>query len=123
MPVSRGRGRPAHPDVLTPTEWRTLDALRHGMPRREIAQRRGISINAVKYHARNIAGKLGVESARELRHWPGQPFGTRVPRRMESDMAASVRLGPIGQVSLLATDIARVERFYRDTLGLPHLFT
>ena len=32
-------------------------------------------------------------------------------------------LGPIGQVSLLARDIARVETFYRDTLGLPHLFT
>jgi predicted enzyme related to lactoylglutathione lyase len=93
------------------------------MPRREIAERRGISINAVKYHARNIAGKLGVETARELRHWPGQPIGTRVPPRTESDMSASLRLGPIGQVSLLATDIARVERFYRDTLGLPHLFT
>ena len=29
----------------------------------------------------------------------------------------------LGQVSLLATDIARAETFYRDTLKLPHLFT
>jgi DNA-binding CsgD family transcriptional regulator/predicted enzyme related to lactoylglutathione lyase len=123
MPAARGRGRPAHPDVLTPTEWRILDALRHGMRRREIAERRGISINAVKYHARNIAGKLGVETARELRHWPGQPIGTHLPTRTESDMTITPRLGPIGQISLLATDIARAERFYRDTLGLPHLFT
>ena len=33
------------------------------------------------------------------------------------------RVGPIGQVSLLATDIGRAEAFYRDTLGLSHLFT
>ncbi len=32
-------------------------------------------------------------------------------------------LGHIGQVSLLGRDVGRVERFYRDTLGLPHLFT
>ena len=32
-------------------------------------------------------------------------------------------LGPLGQVSLLARDTARVERFYRDALGLPHVFT
>jgi catechol 2,3-dioxygenase-like lactoylglutathione lyase family enzyme len=32
-------------------------------------------------------------------------------------------LGPLGQVSLLVRDIARAEAFYRDTLGLPHLFT
>lgn len=36
---------------------------------------------------------------------------------------ADLTLGPLGQVSLLARDIARAERFYRDTLGLPHLFT
>lgn len=34
-----------------------------------------------------------------------------------------LRLGPIAQVSLYARDIARTEAFYRDTLGLPHVFT
>src|SRR5437762_5345899 len=100
MAIPRGRGRPPHPDVLTPTEWRILDALRHGMPRREIAARRGISLNAVKYHARNIAGKLGVASARELRAWPGQPIGSRVAASQESAMTSTLQLGPIGQVSL-----------------------
>ena len=38
-------------------------------------------------------------------------------------MTSSMRLGSLGQVSLFALDTARVERFYRDTLGLPHVFT
>lgn len=32
-------------------------------------------------------------------------------------------LGPIGQVSLAIRDVARAERFYGGTLGLPHVFT
>jgi predicted enzyme related to lactoylglutathione lyase len=93
------------------------------MPRREIAQRRGTSVEAVKYHARNIAGKLGVASAHELRHWPGQPFD-RAPRsRKELDMTTALKLGPLGQVSLLMRDTARAEAFYGDVLGLPHVFT
>ncbi len=38
-------------------------------------------------------------------------------------MEGSVLLGPLGQVSLLATRVDRAEEFYRDVLGLPHLFT
>ena len=38
-------------------------------------------------------------------------------------MSSDLRLGQIGQVSLLSTDTARVEQFYRDTLGLRHVFT
>ncbi len=38
-------------------------------------------------------------------------------------MDVSLRLGVIGQVSLMARDTARAQRFYSDTLGLPHLFT
>ena len=34
-----------------------------------------------------------------------------------------LRLGAIAQVSLYARDVARTEAFYRDTLGLPHVFT
>ena len=34
-----------------------------------------------------------------------------------------LRLGPIAQVSMYARDVARTEAFYRDTLGLPHVFT
>lgn len=37
--------------------------------------------------------------------------------------ATAFQLGPIGQVALKARDVERTERFYRDTLGLPHIFT
>jgi DNA-binding CsgD family transcriptional regulator/catechol 2,3-dioxygenase-like lactoylglutathione lyase family enzyme len=78
----RGRGRPPHPDILTPAEWSILDAWRHGMTRALIAERRGVSVHAVRYHLRNIAGKLGVERSSELRQWPGFPVtsGRRTER-------------------------------------------
>jgi DNA-binding CsgD family transcriptional regulator/catechol 2,3-dioxygenase-like lactoylglutathione lyase family enzyme len=120
----RGRGRPPHPDVLTPTEWRMLDMLRHGMTRRMIADWRGISLDAVKYHVQNIAGKLGVRGAAELRSWPGFPATSPLSKRKEHPMATeTLTLGRIGQVSLYIRDVGRAEAFYRDTLGLPHVFT
>ena len=42
MSGSSRRGRPPHDDVLTPTEWRVVHAVQHGMSNREIAARRGI---------------------------------------------------------------------------------
>jgi len=38
-------------------------------------------------------------------------------------MSHQPQLGPIGQVSLTVSDVPRAVTFYRDTLGLPHLFT
>ena len=126
MSPVRGRGRPPHPDLLTPAEWRVLDLVRHGIGRAEIARRRGTSIDAVKYHLANISGKLGV-GARQLRHWPGIPNTTALARRRTaSTMTASstsIRLGAIAQISLSIRDVARAERFYGETLGLPHVFT
>jgi DNA-binding CsgD family transcriptional regulator/predicted enzyme related to lactoylglutathione lyase len=124
MRQARARGRPPHPDVLTPAEWQVLDWRRHGLTRREIATRRGTSIDAVKYHLANISGKLGVPVA-ALRHWPGVPAtsGLRRRRPMASTPTSSVALGQIGQVSLSIRDVARAERFYGVTLGLPHVFT
>jgi catechol 2,3-dioxygenase-like lactoylglutathione lyase family enzyme len=40
---------------------------------------------------------------------------------MESTSA--LRLGALGQVSLHVRNVARAERFYGETLGLPHVFT
>jgi catechol 2,3-dioxygenase-like lactoylglutathione lyase family enzyme len=37
--------------------------------------------------------------------------------------STALRLGPIAQVSLYGREVARAEAFYRDTLGLPHVFT
>ena len=124
MSSGRGRGRPSHPDLLTPAEWQVLDQVRHGIRRAEIARRRGTSVDAVKYHLANISGKLGVPG-RELRHWPGVPATSPVSRRRSRHMTSStsIQLGTIGQVSLSIRDVARAERFYGETLGLPHVFT
>jgi DNA-binding CsgD family transcriptional regulator/catechol 2,3-dioxygenase-like lactoylglutathione lyase family enzyme len=120
--LRRQRGRPPHPDVLTPAEWRVLDSWRHGMTHRAIASRRGISRYGVRYHLRNIAGKLGVESIGELRHWPGFPVDSAMADRRDDPMS-ELKLGPLGQVSMLTRDAGRAESWYRDTLGLDHLFT
>lgn len=122
--MRRPRGRPPHPDVLTPAEWQVLDWMRHGVPRAEIARRRGTSVDAVKYHLANISDKLGVRG-RALRDWPGVPVTSNLStRRTDSSMSsAATRLGAIGQVSLSIRDVARAERFYGETLGLPHVFT
>ena len=116
MTFRRTRGRPPHPDVLTPAEWRVLDMLRHGIRRAEIARARGTSVDAVKYHLANISDKLGA----------GIPYTTALAtRRTDSTMTASAptRLGPIGQISLSIRDVGRAERFYGEILGLPHVFT
>ena len=128
MATRRSRGRPAHPDLLTPAEWQVLDWVRHGLRRAEIARLRGTSVDAVKYHLANISGKLGV-SGRDLRHWPGMPaVGGATSRRSHRTMSPQPdsptgALGRIGQVALSIRDVARAERFYGETLGLPHVFT
>jgi DNA-binding CsgD family transcriptional regulator/predicted enzyme related to lactoylglutathione lyase len=122
--MSRSRGRPPHPDLLTPAEWQVLDWMRHGVSRTEIAHRRGTSVDAVKYHLANISDKLGVRGG-ALRAWPGVPATSNLSsRRTDPNMSATVtRLGTIGQVSLSIRDVGRAERFYGETLGLPHVFT
>jgi DNA-binding NarL/FixJ family response regulator len=54
------RGRPPHPDILTPRQWEVLDCLRAGLSDQEIAGRLGISLDGAKCHVSEILGKLGV---------------------------------------------------------------
>ncbi len=69
------RGRPPHPDILTPREWEVLGHLRDGMTNRQIGERLGISLAGARYHVSEILGKLGLGSRQEAAVW--QP--TRVP--------------------------------------------
>lgn len=116
------RGRPPHDDRLTPAEWRVVDAIRHGLSDAAIAKRRGVSRDAVRYHARNALAKLGLATREQLRHWNGAAKDSALAGQ-ETSMGESLPLGPIGQVSRSVRDIAEAEGWYRDTLGLPHLFT
>ncbi len=120
--TSRSRGRPPHPDILTPTEWQILFLIRHGLSDRKIARKRGISRDAVRYHVRNIKAKLTIERRSSLRY-AAHPFPNLQPRNGAAPMPGNLNLGPLGQVSLTVSNIATAETFYRDTLGLKHLFT
>jgi DNA-binding CsgD family transcriptional regulator len=59
------RGRPPHPDILTPREFEVLELLREGLTNPEIAERMGISLDGAKYHVSEIMSKLGVGSRQE----------------------------------------------------------
>jgi DNA-binding CsgD family transcriptional regulator/extradiol dioxygenase family protein len=127
MLAKRRRGRPPHDDVLTPAEWRIVHAIRHGMSNREIARRRAISLDAVKYHVENAVAKLGLRNRQELRRWRGIPKHSALHRRLarEDDMMTNenLGLGPLGQISRTVSDIAQAEAWYGGVLGLKHLYT
>ena len=133
--VRKPRGRPRHDDVLTPAEWRVVQWIRHGMSNGEIAKRRGISLDAVKFHVANAVGKLGLKGRRELRSWRGAPndsaLGKKTKREQsmraalpkEDTVPANLQLGPIGQISRTVKDIPQAVAWYGGVLGLKHLYT
>jgi DNA-binding CsgD family transcriptional regulator/catechol 2,3-dioxygenase-like lactoylglutathione lyase family enzyme len=118
--ASRSRGRPPHEDLLTPAEWRTVHAVKHGMTSRQIAERRGISIDAVKFHVANALSKLGLANRKELRRWHIAPRDSALK---EKSMTTTMNLGPIAQIARTVRDIKQTEDWYRNVLGLPHLYT
>jgi DNA-binding CsgD family transcriptional regulator/catechol 2,3-dioxygenase-like lactoylglutathione lyase family enzyme len=127
MPMRRPRGRPRHDDVLTPAEWRVVHAVRHGLSNPQIAKRRGISVDAVKFHVANAIAKLGLADRRALRQWRGAPRNGALRRSKEGEdttmQTKTSELGPLGQISRTVRDIKEAEAWYRDTLGLRHLYT
>jgi catechol 2,3-dioxygenase-like lactoylglutathione lyase family enzyme len=106
-----------------------VDAVRHGLTNRQIATRRGVSLDAVKAHVASAAATLGLSGRAALRAWSGTPRDSavrrrdEVPPRKETTMSGSVQLGALGQVARAVSDIAKAEAWYRDVLGLPHLYT
>ena len=122
MPNPRERGRPPHPDVLTPAEWRVVEAVRHGLRNREIAAGQGVSLDAVKYHVANVLQKLGLASRAELRRWNGVRRDSHLFRK-EFSMSQDIKLGPLGQVSRNVRDIAAARAWYGEVLGLTHLYS
>lgn len=99
-----------------------MHAVQHGMTNREIAVRRGISVDAVKQHVASAVAKLGLRDRRALRHWFAPPRGSGLDR-VENAMGNELRLGRIGQISRSVRNIKEAEAWYGGVLGLPHLFT
>ena len=122
MTQPRERGRPPHPDILTPAEWRVVEAVRHGMTNSEIARRRGISLDAVKYHVVNILLKLGLAKRAELRRWNGVRRDSHL-FASEKSMDKSLKLGALGQIARSVKDIAAARTWYGEMLGLEHLYS
>lgn len=120
--AERGPGRPPHSDVLTPAEWAVVEGVRHGLTNRQIAARRSVTLDAVKFHVGNALGKLGLDDRRQLQRWTGVRRDSALERR-DKAMTEDTGPGAIGQVSRSVADIADSELWYRDVLGLRHLFT
>jgi len=112
------RGRPPYADILTPAEWRIVEAVRHGMTSREIAARRDISIDAVKYHIANSLQKLGLADRAALRHWNGVARSSALFSK-EVDMGETLSIGPVGQIARRVKDIAAARRWYGEVLACP----
>ena len=120
--MKQERGRPPHPDVLTPAEWRVAEAVRHGLTNRAIAERMGVSADAVKYHVGNVLSKLGFASRAELRRWDGVRNDSNLARKAMT-MTGDMQLGPLGQIARSVSCIDTARDWYRDKLGLVHLYS
>jgi DNA-binding CsgD family transcriptional regulator/catechol 2,3-dioxygenase-like lactoylglutathione lyase family enzyme len=124
--MKRPRGRPKHADLLTPSEWRTVHAVQHGLSNVEIARRRGISVNAVKFHVSNALAKLGLRDRRAIKSWFCAPRGGALEAQSNKKgdpMNRPLILGSIGQIARSVGNIKVSEQWYREVLGLPHLYT
>jgi len=124
--ASNGPGRPRHDDVLTPAEWKVAEQVRHGMTNRHIAERMGVSPDAVKFHISNALSKLGFSSRNELRRWDGVAKGTALHHARSSNMAAQATSGGymmLGQVARTTKRFEESRAWYRDVLGLPEMYS
>ena len=99
MERNRG-GRPRHPDILTPAEWRVLDALREGGTNAEIAAHLGISPDAVKYHISNMLGKLELLDRRALAAWRPEERRGRLPAWFAVPAAFAAIARPVAWVGI-----------------------
>ena len=123
MTKNKRRGRPPYPDLLTPTEWRITHAAQHGMSNREIAERLGVSFDAVKFHITNIKGKLGLNSKQAIKQWFAIPKNSALEKQEKNMHKNDSYFHAIGQISRTVSDLGQSVDWYSQTLKLQHLFT
>lgn len=81
--ATSGAARSPHADplgALTTRERQVAHALGMGLTNREIAESLYVSVTTVNFHVRNVLGKLGLSSRRELRPIIGAPSGGTIRR-------------------------------------------
>jgi len=97
-------GRPPHPDVLTPAEWRVLEHVREGRSNSEIAEVLGVSLNTVKTQISSMLGKLELGDRFELAAWDGAP--AEASRVALGRMQLAVPFGWLGRAAAGAGVVA-----------------
>lgn len=112
------RGRPPHPDVLTPAEWRVIEGVRHGLTNPDIAVRLGLTLDAVKFHVTSALGKLGLSSRKELQQWSGVRADSALAMTGPQDSALGWSLG---QVARATRNLPAMADWLRDIVGLPEV--
>jgi len=101
------------------------EQVRHGMTSRRIAERMGVSTDAVKFHVGNALSKLGFSSREQLRLWDGVAKGTALHETRRSPMQAQTTGNgymTLGQVARTTKSFGESRAWYRDVLGLPELY-
>jgi catechol 2,3-dioxygenase-like lactoylglutathione lyase family enzyme len=93
------------------------------MTNRQIARGRGVSLDAVKFHIENAVQKLGLEGRAGLRKWQGAPRGSALSKQERTMTTSNLEMGPVGQIARHVADIDRSEAWFRDVLGLKHLYS
>lgn len=90
------RGRPRHPDILTPRQQEVLDLVREGLTNVQIGERLGISPDGAKFHVSEIITRLGVSTRHEAASWSNErsddrPAASLRPLRRRASLHAGWR--------------------------------
>lgn len=131
------RGRPRHPDILTPREWEVMALLREGRSNDEIATTLGVTVATARFHVSEILSKLAVANRHEAAAW--RPEGARrewalafaplvVARRMNWEMptvavGALVTTGAVVLVVVLAWGVGQTSRAPAESRDGSHVCT
>ncbi|MGH9201871.1 MAG: helix-turn-helix domain-containing protein, partial [Vicinamibacterales bacterium] len=94
-PGRRRRGRPPHPDILTPREWEVLSLIRAGLTNEQIALRLDVSVATAKYHVSEIISKLNVTTREEAAAWVPVDERPWWQRALSPPVVAVRRLWPV----------------------------
>jgi DNA-binding CsgD family transcriptional regulator len=106
------RGRPPHPDILTPRQWEILDLLRLGYSDQQIADALDLTLAGAKYHVSEILTKLNVSSREQAAAWqPSQPHPPWWRRALALSLAvklagAAIVAAAVVGIGLLAYGVA-----------------
>lgn len=109
------RGRPPHPDILTPRQWEVLDLVRDGLSDQQIADRLDLTLAGAKYHVSEILTKLGVTSREEAAAWlppeEAHPWWQRAIAfsLMWKAVAVAVVVGATVGIGVLAWGVVQTE--------------